>query len=120
MNGNPDAEQKRFRENLRSLGCVVTGGYDVHMHHIVGSKWKAKGFKKPGEWLQIALHHNIHSTIDGFTFDWQRERWLESIELHNAEFGYQPVPEKLIEYVKNMRHKQDVTTRRHNRTEVTP
>jgi hypothetical protein len=109
MNGNPNSEQKRFHNNLREMGCIVTGAYQVEIHHIFGSKWKAKGFKKAGEWLVIPLSPEIHKTIKCYTFEWEREQWITAIGRHEDRFGYQPVPRDLIEYVCNMKHKQDIT-----------
>lgn len=110
MNGNPSNEQQRFHDELRQICCIVTGSSQVEIHHIFGSKWKAKGFKKPGEWLVMPLHHDVHVDIDSYDFDAERELFLKTLRTYIHCYGkLPPIPSKLIEYYRNMRHRQDIT-----------
>jgi hypothetical protein len=110
MNGFPTAEQKRFHDDLRDIGCIVTGAMVVEIHHIFGSKWKAKGFNKPGEWLVIPLHRKTHAEINSYSFESERALFLASLRKYKLIFGKDaPVPEMLIEYYKAMKHRNDIT-----------
>ena len=110
INGNPSAEQQRFHDELRELGCVVTGSNCPELHHVFGSKWKAKGFKKPGEWIIIPLCHDVHQNIKDYTFEEERNLFRATLDAYWIHFDkLPPVPSKLVKYVRDMRHRQDIT-----------
>jgi hypothetical protein len=109
MNGNPSAEQKRYHDNLRQMLYEQFAGRG-ELHHIFGSKWKRKGFKKPGEWLVILLPPELHSNIKSFTFEDEREAFLLQQRQYKNAWGCEsPVPANLIESYVLMRHRQDIT-----------
>jgi len=86
MNSNPNAEQQRFHNDLRELGCIVTGANQVQIHHIMGSKWKAKGFSKPGEWLVLPLCHDTHADIDNYSFEGERGLFLAMLRKYQLHY----------------------------------
>ena len=57
--------QKQWRENLRSLGCIITGEPNPEMHHLYGASAKKKcprTFKTLwiGQWAQVPLCKRLH------------------------------------------------------------
>jgi len=109
LNGFPNAKQERFHKRLREMGCIVSGKTIVQIHHIVGARWKAKGFKKPGEWLVLPLHEEVHDDIKDYDFNGERNLYLANLEKYEIIFGEpHPVPEGLINYLKAMKNRYDV------------
>lgn len=109
MNGNPSAAQKRFHDELRLMFFETQGGKG-ELHHVFGSKWKRRGFEKPGEWLVIMLESEVHRNIKQYSF--QGERALFLAQLRQYESHYQkphPVPPELIESYKSMLNRHDIT-----------
>jgi len=111
MNSSPTAEQDRYWQDLRELGCIVTGSNSVRIHHIIGfgSKWgmtlydDEKVIARPGEWLVIPVCDSVHTDIHNHQYSFKAERtFFESIlTKYLCEFGYPaPVPTPLIEYYK--------------------
>ena len=110
MNGDPTAEQQRFQNDLREMGCIITGSNSPDIHHIFGSKWKAKGFKKPGEWLVVPLNREDHADIAAYSFDAERGLFLAALRKYELEYNcVHPIPPMLIQYYINMRHRKDIT-----------
>ena len=120
MNGNPSAKQKRFQEDLREMGCIVTDSPNVEIHHIFGSKMKARIFdqsmdppepiEKPGEWFVIPLHNQVHNNIGKYSFESERGLFLSTLTKYHVYFDYPaPVPIECVEYYKAMMHKHDIT-----------
>lgn len=73
----PNAVQKRWRESVRSLGSVISGGPAV-IHHAVGAT--AKHNKIPiGHWWLIPLTDEEHKALhlDGETFNHESRKVFE-------------------------------------------
>ena len=69
----PTAEQTRWRETVRRVGCIVTGSTateptepgDIQIHHVVG----AAGVRNKvhiGHWYILPLHHRLHDVNSDF------------------------------------------------------
>ena len=97
--------QKKWREDLRSLGCIITGESNPEMHHLYGAAAKKKcphTFQTLwiGQWAQVPLCKALHesektpefraaySNADLFTW---------ACEAYEENFG--PLP--FDEYIKN-------------------
>lgn len=57
--------QKEWRENLRSLGCIITGQPNPEMHHLYGASAKKKCPRTfetlwVGQWAQVPLCKELH------------------------------------------------------------
>lgn len=84
----PNAEQKRWREDVRAVGCIGCGSqHGTEIHHVVGCS--AKFNKQPvGHWWILPLCHECHELMGcpddfartkfGFSFvgRWDCERIL--------------------------------------------
>lgn len=109
MNGNPTAEQQRYHDRLREI--YYSNG---QLHHIWGSKEKFKllkesGINRPGEWLVIFLPLEVHEQIDSYSFDQERQMFLNQQEEYSFYFGEKsPVPEVVIDYYKQLLSKRQV------------
>jgi len=115
MNQNPTAEQKRFHDRLREMYFYTQMHNGVgELHHIFGSKYKAKalkeeGIERPGEWLVMMIPKKDHDAIDQFSFEAERGMFLEQQREYQKYFGEpSPVPQIVIDYFKTMKSKQDV------------
>jgi hypothetical protein len=105
LNGNPNAEQKRWHSWLRTTGCVITEG-PCEIQHIKGCKWRLKGIEKPGEWYVIPLsfwHHRDPRNNENVT-DWrkrfekkygsQQSFFIQRVQEYEAEFNTKPMSEE--------------------------
>lgn len=116
MNGNPSKAQKDYHNDLRFNGCIVTGSQQVEIHHVFGSKFKAKIYdsngdkiEKIGEWLVIPLHREVHLDIKSYDFKSERGLFLASCRRYSHIFDKAcPVPVEVIEYYKFMKNRHDV------------
>ena len=83
------AAQKKWREECRELGCILTSRNDVEMHHLYGASAKKKyNFQTLwiGQFAQVALSEGMHSKVltpefkNSYTnaelFERQCERWM--------------------------------------------
>jgi len=105
MNGNPTAEQSRFQEWCRGLGCFVSPRPCDSIHHIKGSKMKLKGVKNPGEWYVLPLsfywHQDgknraaVHVNKTAFTqiHGSQKSLWIKLMGYYKQSFGRYPMPD---------------------------
>lgn len=78
----PDASQKRWREEVRGLGCVISREpHNVEIHHVLGAT--AKHNKTPiGHWFILPLnawYHRENPTLNV----------TENKRLFEAQFGSQ-------------------------------
>jgi hypothetical protein len=63
----PSAEQVRWRETVRRVGCIATGGVnaeptepgDIQIHHVLGQSAKRDG-EAIGHWFILPLHWRLH------------------------------------------------------------
>jgi len=109
MNGNPNAEQKRYHLELREM-CYYEFGGRGQLHHIFGSKSNFKGFVKPGEWLQILLTPEVHADIKSYSFKAERGMFLAQQRAYERYWGKpSPVPADLVEVYKAMLDKHSVS-----------
>lgn len=106
MNGFPNAIQKRWHSDLRQIAYDKFGGRS-ELHHIMGARWKLKGFDKPGEFLVIMLTPEIHADIKNYSFESERALFLESLRSYQSYYGKLPsVPSKLVEHYIKMKSRQ--------------
>lgn len=71
----PTAEQKRWREDVRALGCIITGVVVCEIHHCRGATFKHN--KVPiGHWFILPLHPELHRTGQLNVTD-HKHRWEE-------------------------------------------
>jgi len=112
MNGNPNAAQKRFHNDLREMYYQKYGGRG-ELHHVFGSKWNCevwtgdienpKKVAKPGEWIVILLTPEVHHDIKNYSFEAERGLFLEQLRDYKEYFGRDPeIPEELVEHYKSM------------------
>ena len=59
----PNAEQKKWREQVRDLGCVVCGSENPEIHHVVGRTSKHNKVHI-GHWFILPLNHFNHKYLD--------------------------------------------------------
>jgi len=107
VNGNPSAKQKAYHLEIREMF------YDLYttkaeLHHVFGSKFKAKllkecGIDKPGEWFVIMLSKDDHDSIGKFTFESERGLFLQQQRDYARYFEKKsPVPNEVIDYYNKM------------------
>lgn len=114
MNSNPNAQQKRYQNELREM-CLYKYGGKGEMHHIFGSKYKRRVFnedgsrvERVGEWLVIFLPKQFHDNIKQYTFEDEREAFLMQIPVYEDWYEKPfPVPKAVIESYKNMKHRHE-------------
>ena len=81
MNDRPTAAQKRWREAVRDLGSVISGGPAV-IHHPVGRKGKHNKVDI-GHWWVIPLTNEEHKALHGGdTFGYESRKEFEKQEFH--------------------------------------
>jgi len=111
MNGNPNAAQKRFHDELREMYYEKYGGRG-ELHHVFGSKERFKLLKeafvdKPGEWFVILLTPEDHRDIKLFSFDGEKGMFFKQKRDYEKFFEKPyPVPEKAMLYYQAMDYKQ--------------
>lgn len=115
MNGNPNAAQKRFHNELRDMYSHTKIQHGIgELHHIFGSKAKFKllkeaGVKKPGEWFVIMIPKKVHDDIDHYTFDDERNMFLQQKEDYEKYYEKDcPIPEECYTYYNAMLSKQHI------------
>ncbi len=109
MNGNPNAAQKRYHDELREMYFDRFGGRG-ELHHVFGSKWKRKGYLKPGEWIVILLTPEVHHEIKKYSFEAERGMFLNQLREYEMYFGKRPpVPEGLVASYREMLNRHDTT-----------
>jgi len=64
----PTAAQKRWREAVRDLGSIISGGPAV-IHHAVGATGKHNKVEI-GHWWLIPLTNDEHLALHGGNLDW--------------------------------------------------
>ena len=112
MNGSPNAEQKRYHDQLREMFREVHGG-TPEIHHIFGAQAKFKllaeaGIKKPGEWFVIAMSKEEHKAIDDNKYSFEAERGLFMQQRRDYKNYFKtetPVPVEIFMYYNQMTSK---------------
>ena len=110
MNSNPNSNQKKFHSDLRIMFWEKHGSR-CEIHHVFGSKFKAKllkeaGVDKAGEWLVIAMHPEDHAAINDYSFEGERALFLEQKRNYENYFKKPiPVPEEVFTYYSLMTSK---------------
>ena len=103
MNGNPNAAQKRYHNELREMFGVG------ELHHCFGSKRKFKNHGQVGEWLCIMLSKEMHADIKEFTFEQEKEMFFKQQAKYERVYGKpSPVPTVVADIYRSMKHKQEV------------
>ena len=103
MNGNPNAAQKRYHNELREMFGIG------ELHHIFGSKRKFKGYGQVGEWLVIMLSKEMHADISEFSFEQEKKMFFNQQAQYEACYGKpSPVPKVVADIYQSMKHKQEV------------
>lgn len=90
--------QKDWRENLRALGCIVTGEPNPEMHHLYGASAKKKCPRTfatlwIGQWAQVPLCKRLHEAEKSPEFRGQfsdAELFEMTCEAYEVEVG--PLP----------------------------
>jgi len=78
-NNAPNVAQKRWREEVRGLGSIVSlSGYygRTVIHHPVGQSAKIKGVGNIGNWWVIPLTEDLHEDLhngEKFGFETRKE-----------------------------------------------
>ena len=114
MNGKATAEQKRFQNWCRSLGCITGNDHgSIAFHHIKGARMNLKGVKNAGEWYVLPVcyywHQDlsndsaIHTNRKKFAQFWEateKEFWLCLMEDYKNVFGKYPMSENEYQIIK--------------------
>ncbi len=109
MNGNPNAEQKRYHNELREWYFETQMHLGVgELHHIFGSKEKFKllkeaGIEKAGEWFVIMIPKTVHDDIKNYSFEAERGLFMQQRRDYKNFFNKEtPVPVEIFMYYNQM------------------
>ena len=95
----PNAEQKKWRENVRQTKSVVSGLSRVEIHHVLCRTAKIKGIGNIGHYFILPLDREEHSWID-----WGQEglKKLKDayIDNHGPRYFYEIEHMTLMEFQK--------------------
>lgn len=77
----PNAEQKRWREMVRRVGCICTGGeaqeptepVDIEIHHCLGATARVNRVDV-GHWYILPLHWRLHNIASDFPDNITRDK----------------------------------------------
>jgi len=112
MNGNPNAAQKRYHDELREWYFETQMQHGVgELHHIFGSKEKFKllkeaGIEKAGEWFVIMLPKTVHDDIKSYSFEGERALFFGQKLDYKYFFGKEsPIPREVFDYYTQMTSK---------------
>lgn len=113
MNGDPNAEQKRYHDDLREMYYETQGDKGLgELHHIWGSKenfklLKEAGIVKPGEWFVEMIPKTTHDNIKSFSFEYQKDVFLaQQRDYHRFFDRPSPVPAECLTYITALLSKQ--------------
>ena len=101
--------QRDWRENLRSLGCIVTGEPNPEMHHLYGASAKKKCPRTfqtlwIGQWAQVPLCKRLHDVEKTPEF---RDEYPDAMlfkmvcEAYQAEYGPLPFDQDIYDAIIN-------------------
>ena len=107
MNDRPTAAQKRWREAVRELGSIISGGPAV-IHHPVGRKGKHNKVDV-GHWWVIPLaddeHKGLHKgddfILEGSTRKQFEKFWFSRVLMDlegNPDFPSEEVVDAIMDY----------------------
>lgn len=97
----PSASQKQWREEVRALGCIITGEKDsVEIHHVLGTTAKHKKIDI-GHWFILplsewyhrknpALNVTDHKKLFEETFGNQVSLFDRLLEIYEFHYGKKP------------------------------
>ena len=101
--------QEKWRERLRSLGCVVTGESNPEMHHLYGASAKKKCPRTfetlwIGQWAQVPLTKRLHEIEKSKEFRDKYKNW-ELFEVacnrYKLKFGDLPFDQNMYDAIIN-------------------
>lgn len=82
--------QKRWREDVRELGCIFCGG-PAEIHHVVGRT--AKHMKMPvGHWWILPVCTEGHRTVERETKEDQKIHFKDLCIRYRQHYGDLPFP----------------------------
>lgn len=104
--------QEKWRERLRSLGCIITGEHP-EMHHLYGASIKKKCPRTfetlwIGQWAQVPLVKRLH---DAEKEPWFRDKYTDAklfemtCDRYKAEFGNLPFDQNIYDAIINYHRK---------------
>ena len=105
--------QEKWREKLRSLGCVITGEPNPEMHHLYGASTKKKCPRTfetlwIGQWAQVPLCARLHKDEKKPWFKEEypdHELFEKACFLYKLEFGELPFDQNTYDAIINYHRK---------------
>ena len=105
--------QEKWREDLRSLGCIITGEPNPEMHHLYGASIKKKCPRTfqtlwIGQWAQVPLVKRLH---DAEKEPWFRDKYPDdklfeiACYTYSLEFGDLPFDQNMYDAIINYHRK---------------
>jgi hypothetical protein len=105
-NQPPNAAEKRWREDVRKLGSIVSHRRPCEIHHCAGRTAKHNKIRI-GHYFILPLVDDEHERIPDLGHDrkrWEKEMFDKLLFVYARQYGRPaPVPDEVIEAIRSYR-----------------